>query len=27
LSYRASHEIAGKNYFASMIVFAALYRL
>jgi len=27
LSYRASHEIAGKNYFASMIVFADLYRL
>jgi hypothetical protein len=27
LSYRASHENAGKNYFASTIVFAALYRL
>jgi len=27
MSYRASHEIAGKNYFAAMIIFAALYRL
>jgi len=27
MSYRALHEIAGKNYFAAMIIFAAFYRL
>ena len=27
MSYRASHEIAGKNYFAAMIIFAAFSRL